>query len=76
MQKRKPFRHLSGSDRDRIHALYVYGHNQKSIASVLGVDPGTISRELNRYGRTTWRYNAGRAEKDAREKRKGARVPA
>lgn len=67
--KRAPFAHLRGKHRDRIHALYGEGHNQKSVAEVLGVNPSTISRELGRYDRKTWRYNATRAEADAKEKR-------
>lgn len=68
-QKRAPFKHLREKHRDRIHALYGEGHNQKSVAEILGVNPSTISRELRRYDKTTWRYNATRAEKDAKEKR-------
>lgn len=68
-QKRAPFVHLREKHRDRIHALYGKGHTQKEIAEVLSIHPSTISRELGRYGRTTWRYNATRAEKDAKEKR-------
>lgn len=68
-QKRAPFVHLREQHRDRIHALYGKGHTQKDIAEVLGVNPGTISRELKRYNRKTWRYNATRAEADAKEKR-------
>ncbi len=75
MKKRKEFRHLTGHDRDRIHALYGYGHTQKDIAQVLGVDPGTVSRELNRYPRSTWRYSAARAQKDADEKRTHSKRP-
>lgn len=75
MKKQRKFRHLRQSDRDRIHALYGNGHNQKDIASVLGVNPGTISRELARYGRTTWRYSATRAQADAEEKRKRSKRP-
>lgn len=69
IQKRDPFTHLQQKHRDRIHALYLDGHQQKYIAEVLEVDPGTISRELNRYGKTTWRYSSVRAQKDAEEKR-------
>jgi transposase, IS30 family len=69
IQKRDPFTHLQQKHRDRIHALYLHGHTQKHIAEVLGVTPGTISRELNRYGKTTWRYSSARAQKDAEEKR-------
>jgi IS30 family transposase len=69
MKKQRQFKHLTECDRDRLHILYKNGHFQKDIAEVLGVDSSTISRELKRYSKTTWRYNATRAEKDAREKR-------
>lgn len=69
MNTPREFRHLTDRDRDRIQDLYVWGHTQKEIAETLGVDPGTVSRELNRYGRKTWRYSATRAKKDAQEKR-------
>lgn len=68
-QKRESFTHLNQKHRDRIHALYLDGHKQKYIAEILGVNPGTISRELHRYGKTTWRYSSLRAQKDAEEKR-------
>ncbi len=68
-QKRDPFIHLQQKHRDRLHALYLHGHTQKHIAEVLGVDPGTISRELSRYKKKTWRYSSIRAQKDAEEKR-------
>lgn len=68
-RKRAHFVHLREKHRDRIHALYGEGHNQKRVAEILGVDPSTISRELKRYDKTTWRYNATRAEADAKEKR-------
>lgn len=67
--KRVSFKHLNQKDRDRIHALYLDGHQQKHIAEILRVDPGTISRELCRYGKTTWRYSSVRAQKDAEDKR-------
>ena len=69
MQKRNTFVHLNSSHRDRLHALYLEGHSQKDIANVIGVNPATISRELKRYGRHTWRYSAVKAEADAQEKR-------
>lgn len=75
MKKRAIFRHLGQSDRDRIHALYGQGHEQKAIAEVLGVHPGTVCRELNRCERTTWRYNAVRAQEDAEQKRKRSKRP-
>ena len=69
LQKRDQFTHLHQKKRDRIHALYLDGHEQKHIAEVLDVHPSTISRELRRYGKTTWRYSSVRAQKDAEEKR-------
>ena len=69
IQKRASFKHLNQKHRDRIHALYLDGYQQKYIAEVLGVNPGTISRELHRYGKTTWRYSSVRAQRDAEEKR-------
>jgi transposase, IS30 family len=75
MKKRTEFKHLTEHDRDRIQALYIWGHNQKEIAKVLEVSPGTISRELQRYGKKTWRYSAKRAEENAREKREQSKRP-
>ena len=75
MKKRNGFRHLNAHDRDRIHALYGYGHTQKDIADVLGVHKSTVTRELARYGRTTWRYSATRAQEDADEKRARSKRP-
>lgn len=75
MAKREQFRHLTEHDRDRIHALHGHGHAQKDIAKVLGVSPGTISRELSRYERTTWRYSAVRAQEDADWKRMASKRP-
>lgn len=75
MKKRKPFKHLTWHDRDRIHSLFMYGHSQKNMAVILGVSAATISRELHRYDRTTWKYNASRAERDARAKRERSKRP-
>lgn len=75
MKTHKGFRHITAKDRDRIHALYGHGHTQKDIALVLGVDPGTVSRELNRYDRKTWRYSAVRAQADADLKRSKSKRP-
>jgi len=75
MKKREEFKHLTTKDRDRIHALYGHGHNQADVARVLGVDKGTISRELARYGRTTWRYSAQKAQEDADTKRAHSKRP-
>jgi IS30 family transposase len=69
LPKRDQFTHLHQKKRDRIHALYLEGHKQKYIAEVLDVHPSTISRELRRYSKKTWRYSSVRAQKDAEEKR-------
>lgn len=75
MKKHITFTHLDQRDRDRIHALYGNGYTQKDVARVLGVNPGTISRELSRYGRKTWRYSAIRAQEDADLKRAASKRP-
>jgi IS30 family transposase len=75
MKNRKGFHHITDKDRDRIHALYGHCHTQKDIARVLGVDPSSISREMRRYPRRTWKYCATRAQKDAEEKRSHSKRP-
>jgi transposase, IS30 family len=75
MKKREEFRHLTAQDRDRIHALYGHGHNQSDVARVLGVNKGTVSRELSRYGKRTWRYSSVQAQHDADEKRSRSKRP-
>lgn len=45
------------------------------MAEVLGVSPSAVSRELARYGRTTWRYNSLRAQADADRKRENSKRP-
>ena len=69
MKTRKSFRHLTQTDRDRIHALFMHGHKQKDMAKILYMDPSTISRELNRYPRKTYKYSATTAQKNADIKR-------
>lgn len=72
MQKKKSrerFRHLGQFDRDRIQALYAAGHTQKDIAAVLGVDKGTISREIKRRRRRDGRYDAAAAQLKANVRR-------
>jgi IS30 family transposase len=39
------------------------------------VSPSAISRELHRYGKTTWRYSADVAQRDAEEKRSHSKRP-
>lgn len=75
MKKRKSFRHLKQKDRDRIHGLYRHGNDQKTMAEILGVDPATISRELRRYPRKTYKYSALAAQEDADIKRSHSKIP-
>lgn len=71
-QKRGRFSHLSQTKRDRIEALRNKGHTQKEIAIVLKVDPGTISREINKRKRKNGYYDAETAQNKARNKRRDA----
>ncbi len=52
------YRHLSCEDRDQIAVLLVGGHNNASIARMLGRSPSTISRELKRNSLQSGRYSA------------------
>ncbi len=49
--KKKRYCHLKQTKRDRIQALLESGHQQKDIASVLGIDKSTVSREISRNRR-------------------------
>ena len=77
------YRHLDQKDRDRLQALRDVGTRQKEIARILGVDPGTISREIARNQRKyrkrrklknrNARYEAGVANHKAYVRRKYAK---
>ncbi len=67
--KRKSFRHLDLNDRDRIALLKEEGYLQKDIASVLGCNPATISRELARR-KTNGTYDSKRAQEKYRNNRR------
>lgn len=80
---KRSYRHLTQADRDRIQALRDAGTIQKEIAKILGVDPGTISREIARNRRKylkkkniknkNARYEAGVANHKAYVRRKYAK---
>jgi IS30 family transposase len=70
MNKTRQFRHLNQSDRDRLEALLNAGHKQKEIADILGVDKGTISREIKKRKLKNGHYEATTAQHKARIKRK------
>jgi len=51
LKKNKKYRHLNQTQRDRIQALIESDCRQKDIASVLGINKSTISREISRNRR-------------------------
>jgi len=79
--KQKSYHHLNQNDRDRIQDMKDSGITQKEIAKILGVDAGTVSREIkrNRRKRKTKRgtrdgpYEATVAQHKAYVKRKYAK---
>lgn len=81
--KKRSYRHLTQTDRDRLQALRDAGTKQKEIAHILKVDPSTISREIARNRRKyrqkkkiknkNARYEAGVAEQKAYVRRKYAK---
>lgn len=82
-QHTRSYRHLTQADRDRLQALRDAGTTQKEIAAILGVDPGTISREIARNRRKyrkkrhiknkNARYEAGVAHHKQYVRRKDAK---
>ncbi len=78
-RKRKKFRHLIQSDRDRLEILLRKKHSQKEIAETLKVDKSTICREVKKRKRRDGAYNAKTAEakaavKRSASKRKGMKI--
>src|SRR3989344_2783631 len=80
---KRPYRHLTQADRDRLQALRDEGVRQKEVAKILKVDPATISREIKRnrrkYRKKKYiknkyaRYEADVAEHKAYVRRKYAK---
>lgn len=75
MKKRKSFRHIRDSDRDRIQALRDRYHSQKEIARILEFSESAISRELSRNPTRVGRYVSNRAGAHAEEKRSHSKYP-
>lgn len=65
----KKYQHLTQSDRDRIEAMGRQGLRQGEMAEVLGINKGTVSRELKRHRQLDGNYRASNAEHKARVKR-------
>lgn len=73
MKKSRQFRHLNQYDRDRIEALLNSGHKKKEVANIIGVDKGTISREINKRKRKNGVYDAVNAQLKANIKRSNSK---
>jgi IS30 family transposase len=64
------YKHLTLEERYHIQAYKKAGYKQKAIAQELGVDPSTVSRELNRNSSKIYkRYTAVKANQIASDKR-------
>jgi IS30 family transposase len=70
---RKPFKHLTPYERDRIEHMRWSGMKRDAIALILGRNKGTISRELQKYTNQHGRYRAGVAQTKAILSRTGSK---
>lgn len=68
-KKKRHFRHLNQSDRDRIEALLRSGHTQEEIAKILGFDASSISREIKKRKRKNGVYESTIAQHKTQVKR-------
>lgn len=66
--RKRSYRHLTQADRDRMESLFDAGEKQKTVAKILKVNPGTISREMKRK-RKNGRYDADTAQLKANVER-------
>lgn len=73
-KKKRSFRHLNQSDRDRIQALLNSGHKQEEIAEILDFDAGAISREINKRRTKDGRYISAVAQHKAGVKRSNSKA--
>lgn len=71
-RKRVGWKQFTQEKRDRMEGLLDAGETQKEIASILKVDPGTVSRERERR-REDGRYDAEAAHHKARVKRSNSK---
>lgn len=72
--KRKPFKHLTQYERDRIEKLRFHRTSIVDIAKILGRDKGAISREIKKHTNKHHRYKATKAQELAEAKRQGSKV--
>ncbi len=73
MKRKRRFRHLNQSDRDRLEILWQNGYRQVEIARVLKVNKGTISREIKKRKRKNGVYDADTAQHKAGVKRSNSK---
>lgn len=69
MTRKRTFRHLDQSDRDRLEILWQEGYSQVEIAKVLKVNKSTVSREISKRKRKNGIYDAATAQHKAKVKR-------
>lgn len=67
------YSHLTKEQRFKIQSWIEVGFDQTDIATRLGKDKGTISREIAGNAYPSGRYHAGHADKQSRERRKDGR---
>lgn len=73
MKRKRRFKHLDQSDRDRLEILWRNGFNQVEIAKVLKVNKSTVSREIKKRKRKNGIYDAVTAQAKALVKRSNSK---
>lgn len=73
MKRKRQFKHLDQSDRDRLEILWREGYDQVEIAKVLKVNKSTISREIRKRKRKNGIYDAEAAQHKAAVKRSNSK---
>lgn len=68
-KKKRSFRHIKQSDRDRLQAMLDAGHTQEQASEVLGFTAGAISREISEFQTEDGRYIASVAQHKANVRR-------
>lgn len=63
------YKHFTPKQRTEIAVLLRAEHKQKDIAKILGKDPSSISRELQRNGNTNGSYRVSIAKHKTKERR-------
>lgn len=73
MKRKRIFKHLDQSDRDRLEILWRKGYSQVDIAKVLKVNKSTVSREIRKRQRKNGIYDAATAQHKAGVKRSNSK---